>query len=70
MAVAYALVGTFLGFGMASVIPAMNGMGVAYYAMTWPLWISAGTYGTPAPPIPNWCFTFRAQEAKGQETQP
>lgn len=59
-AVAYLVIGYALGSFMKFYgVPAMNFWGVSWYALTWPAWISSGTFHTPAPPIPDWCFTFK-----------
>jgi hypothetical protein len=56
----YLVAGLSLGTAMQSAIPAMSGLGVAYYAATWPAWIAAGITHSPRPlPIPAWCFDFK-----------
>lgn len=57
--VMYGVVGGFLGAAMKSAMPAMNYAGAAYYAATWPAFISAGTFHTPDPFVPHWAFTFK-----------
>jgi hypothetical protein len=49
----YLAVGLVLGLIMESAVPAMNALGVAYYALTWPLWLLGFN-----PTIPTWMFTF------------
>ena len=56
-AVTYLILGTYLGVGMARMIPAINLAGTAFYAVTWPAFIASAAYGAPAPPIPAWAFT-------------
>ena len=56
-AVTYLILGTYLGVGMARMIPAINPAGTAYYVVMWPAFIASAAYGAPAPPIPTWVFT-------------
>lgn len=55
--------GLYMGVGSLSAsllmtaIPAVNWMGAAYIALTWPAWIK----GSPVKlPVPRWAFTFEA----------
>lgn len=50
----YLLVGLALGLVMEHYLPAINALGVAYYALTWPLWLLGVDL-----PIPAWMFTFQ-----------
>jgi hypothetical protein len=59
--VIYLWIGLILGSAMAFAIPAMNPLGVGYYALTWPAFVASGTLDTPAPPVPAWAFTFEDQ---------
>lgn len=58
LASAYLLFGLFFGLGMERHIPAMNGLGVAYYMITWPAFFASGAFGAPSPYVPEWAFTF------------
>lgn len=51
--------GLAMGSLMASAIPAMNVLGVAYYAAVWPGFVAHG-FGltTWSPPVPSWSFSF------------
>lgn len=51
--VIYLMIGLALGLVMEHHLPAMNALGVLYYAITWPLWIIG--LGLP---IPAFMFTF------------
>lgn len=51
----YVLIGYSTALMMASAIPAMNWMGVTYFAITWPLWTLVSPVHLP---IFAWCFTF------------
>lgn len=55
----YFLIGVVLGSLMAYAIPAMNWLGVLYYATFWPMFVIQGVFGVPINwPIPEWAFTF------------
>lgn len=54
----YAGIGLLLGYAMKLALPAISWLGVFYYALIWPAFVSAGTFHTPAPPIPDWVFHF------------
>lgn len=57
--VLYFIIGLVMGSVMAYVIPAMNWMGVLYYATFWPMFVLQGTFGIPINwPIPTWAFSF------------
>lgn len=54
----YLIIGILLGSAMKLALPSISVLGVFYYALIWPVFVSAGTFHTPAPPIPAWCFHF------------
>ncbi len=55
----YSIIGLVLGSFIGYVMPAMNWMGVLYYAMFWPMFVLQGTFGIPFNwPIPEWAFSF------------
>jgi hypothetical protein len=57
--VVYAVIGLVVGSLMAYAIPAMNILGVLYYALFWPMFVLQGAFGIPINwPIPSWVFTF------------
>lgn len=57
--VVYLIIGLLLGSFMAYAIPAMNILGVMYYAVFWPMFVLQGTFGIPINwPIPDWTFSF------------
>ena len=60
-AVAYLATGLYLGNALARHIPAMNVVGVAYYAVMWPGFVASASWGTPAPIVPKWAFSFRGR---------
>lgn len=55
----YLCIGLLLGYAMKLALPAISWLGFLYYALIWPAFVSAGTFHTPAPPIPDWCFYFK-----------
>ena len=57
--VLYFIIGLLMGSVMAYVIPAMNILGVLYYAVFWPMFVLQGTFGIPINwSIPEWVFSF------------
>lgn len=51
----YLLIGLNLGLSVKSIIPAVNGFGQVYFAVTWPAWVQ----GSPVKiPVPRWAFSF------------
>jgi hypothetical protein len=55
----YAVIGLLLGTAMSFFIPAINILGILYYALFWPMFILQGTFGIPINwPIPEWAFSF------------
>lgn len=59
--VLYLAIGTGLGLYVQSLIPAMNWLGVTYYAATWPAYPACHLAGCdPMPPqwLSNYLFTF------------
>ncbi len=57
-AVAYLGIGAFVASVLAYVVPATNIFGWCYLVLIWPAMVGNGTFHTPAPYIPNWCFSF------------
>ncbi len=56
----YLLIGLVLGLVVSVAIPAVNVLGVGYYALTWPLHVAHGSGLTEwQPPIPDWVFSFK-----------
>jgi hypothetical protein len=55
----YAGFGLSAGFYLKAHMPAMNVRGALWYAAVWPGFVAAGTFDTPSPPIPEWCFSFK-----------
>lgn len=52
----YLLIGAYFGFGLKTVMPAVNYYGAVYVALTWPTWLK----GSPIElPIADWMFTFK-----------
>jgi hypothetical protein len=58
----YVAIGVALGLALHVIMPAASFLGCTYYAAIWPAFISAGTFHTPSPPIPFWCFTFKDKQ--------
>lgn len=58
--VCYYTIGITMGAFLAARLPAMNVLGVLWYATLWPWFILRGKFGDsiPGPPVPEWCFTF------------
>lgn len=57
--VVYFTVGLILGSFLAYALPAINLLGVLYYAVFWPMFVLQGTFGIPINwPIPSWVFSF------------
>ena len=57
--VVYLTVGLILGSILAYALPAINILGVLYYAVFWPMFVLQGTFGIPINwPIPSWAFSF------------
>ena len=57
--VLYLTVGLILGSILAYALPAINILGVLYYAVFWPMFVLQGTFGIPINwPIPSWAFSF------------
>lgn len=57
----YLGVGSCLGALVWKSIPAMNGLGWAYLAVSWPLWLEASPV---QPPVPKWVFSFPTAETE------
>jgi hypothetical protein len=55
----YLIVGLTMGFVMQHYLPAMNTLGVGFYALTWPAELIDGTFHTKLVTIPDWVFTFK-----------
>lgn len=60
MVVAYLSAGVAMGSLLWISIPAMNGLGWAYYTLTWPIFVCNGMKACGTEPyIPKWVFTFK-----------
>ena len=57
-AAVYAVIGLVLGSVMAHFIPAMNILGVLYYALLWPLNLIDGTFHLHLVPMPDWLMQY------------
>jgi hypothetical protein len=53
---AYALTGAVLAWAMHSVVPALNFLGVVYYAVFWPVWPVEVVSGQNILPLFNWMY--------------
>jgi hypothetical protein len=48
--VVYLIIGLTAGLAMARAVPAMNALGVAYIALTWPYLVAANWFDWPVAP--------------------
>ena len=51
----YLGVGAYFGWALCTAMPAVNWMGGAYVALTWPTWLKVSPIKLP---IPSWMFSF------------
>lgn len=55
----YLAVGAYFGWALCTAMPAVNWMGGAYVALTWPTWLKVSPVKLP---IPAWMFSFDNQD--------
>lgn len=68
LAAIYLGAGLFGGLMMGQAVPALNWLGIGYYALTWPAQVYCAPDYTRCDPLPNpdgaaWMFTF---DTKGE----
>jgi hypothetical protein len=54
----YLVCGLTVSSLLAYALPATSISGRLYLIVIWPAMVSAGSFHTPTPPIPAWCFSF------------